>query len=191
MVRTASSSDVTGSDLLVSGTTTLATLLYEHGYTTAAFTGGGAHVDREVVRAGFEEYYVPELIGNYAGSVPRALEWVARRPRAKAPFFLLVHGNDLARIVPEPQVGALITRTDLEFATFMRGLNTQGLLETTVIIVASYDGTALVPLAARAPEVVHKRIETPLKGSAIVPAVFQLLDVQSTSTYLRSEHRIL
>jgi hypothetical protein len=178
-------------DVLVTGTTTLASLLYEHGYTTAAFTGGGEHLAFDMMRVGFETYYAPDTVGNYAGSVPRALEWVAQRPRAKDPFFLFVHGNDLAREVPEAEVGALIARTDLEFATFMRGLNTQQKLGTTVVMVVVHDGASVVPLAVRVPSAAYTRVETLLSPRDVVPILFQLLEVYSTSTATRTDRRIL
>ena len=78
-----------------SSNTTLALLLRDAGYRTAAFTGGGNLSARLGFAAGFALYDEEE--GGLRVSLPRVAEWlrVHRDERAGEPFFLFLHTYDI------------------------------------------------------------------------------------------------
>ncbi|MDD5629079.1 MAG: sulfatase [Elusimicrobia bacterium] len=72
---------------------TLAQVLKEAGYATAAFTGGAGLGRASGLGRGFDVYVDSATFGGFAATLPQALAWLqGRRDR---PFFLFVHGYDV------------------------------------------------------------------------------------------------
>ena len=72
-------------------TDTLAKILKQNNYATAAFTGGGGVHSRFGFDKGFDIYYEP---GNFTGfelSITEALKWLDKNKK----FFLFLHGYDI------------------------------------------------------------------------------------------------
>ncbi len=76
---------------------TVAEILTDHGYQSAAFTAGGHVVAEFGFSQGFQTFHVPSgmdyLFSSLANTVPAALEWLDGRDPTR-PFFLFVHGYD-------------------------------------------------------------------------------------------------
>lgn len=78
---------------LAAGARTLASALKARGYRTAAFTGGFSLSAVTGLDAGFTTYFDAIDRASLSDTVPRALDWLARR-RSGGLFFLFVHGYD-------------------------------------------------------------------------------------------------
>ena len=73
---------------------TLAEILKTQGYATAGFTGNAGVSGNFGYDQGFDVYYYPRgKFGQFAGSVPRALDWLYQNRDRK--FFLFLHGYDV------------------------------------------------------------------------------------------------
>lgn len=76
---------------------TMAAVLKEHGYDTAAFTGGAAMSSQFGYAKGFNVYESPGL--NFDKSVPAAISYLKKRQKqtaqSQAPFFIFLHGFDV------------------------------------------------------------------------------------------------
>lgn len=77
---------------LPAGFVTLAELLRQHGYRTAAFTSGGYVTSAFGLNQGFDVFDSRTETGHFVDRVPLAEQWLAG---ADAPFFLFVHGYDV------------------------------------------------------------------------------------------------
>lgn len=79
---------------LPTGTPTLASVLSQHGWATAAFTGGGHVVPEFGLDQGFQSFSTvdgPFTFGSFFDSVPSATQWIAKQD---GPWFAFVHGYD-------------------------------------------------------------------------------------------------
>ncbi len=234
---------------LAPGIPTLAEILKESGYQTAAFTGDAGVKGEYGYRAGFDEYYDAVPFGGLTGSVPRALAWLKERDRSK-PFFLFVHGYDVHgqhephdgfdyRFAPDGYAGSYtgskeeqgrlrelglggasltvteadvafwrgvydekILKADLEFNAFIKGLEADGLLDSTIIVVVSDHGTEFfehgkvdhghtlygelldVLFAVRMPDATHRIVPDLVSTLDLTPTVLSLLGM-STNVVLK------
>lgn len=75
------------------GAVTLAQILKDRGYKTAAFTGDAGISGSFGYSQGFDEYYDAEMFGGFNSSAPMAVEWLKKNKGSK--FFLFVHGYDV------------------------------------------------------------------------------------------------
>lgn len=83
-----------GTFALPAGTPTLAAALAAHGWSTAAFTGGGHVVSEFGLHQGFDTFRTvggPHSFGSLYDSVPEATAWIADQ---EGPWFAFVHGYD-------------------------------------------------------------------------------------------------
>lgn len=80
------------------GYATMASLLFERGYRTAAFTGGGFMSRRHGMDQGFETYL--SIGRNLTDNIPEAERWL--QTVGDAPFFLFLHGFDPHRPYAPP-----------------------------------------------------------------------------------------
>jgi len=151
---------------------TLTTVLREHGYATAAFTGGANMQPRYGLGRGFDLYHAKSE--HMRENVAPALAWI---DAAKQPFFVFLHGYEphrpyrsdpvdrakLGLADPprdfkerceqgpppadrEPYVGeydGAVRRGDRAVGAFLRGLEERGLLDRTVVIFTSDHGEEL------------------------------------------------
>jgi len=72
---------------------TLALLLKEKGYQTAAFTGDAGVSSVYGYNLGFDQYYDGPPFGGFSDTIPRSIEWLKKR--TDKPFFLFIHGYDV------------------------------------------------------------------------------------------------
>ncbi len=87
---------------LAEDTPTIATLLAEAGYATAAFTDGGYLSAGSGLLNGFEHQTNVEG-GGFARGAEAALAWIMEQP-SERPFFVLIHGEDLRAPYGWPEV---------------------------------------------------------------------------------------
>ncbi len=94
-----------GKTRLPEAATTLAEVLSEEGYSTAAFTGGG-QMDRIFgLDQGFDSYTQPGE-NRFMGTVRRAIQWLEENP--SRPFFLFLHSYEVHHpYEPTPEYLAL------------------------------------------------------------------------------------
>lgn len=74
-------------------TITLAQILKNNGYATGGFTGDAGVGPQFGFNQGFDTYFETETFGGLEGSVPKAIEWLAKNKNK--PFFLFLHGYDV------------------------------------------------------------------------------------------------
>jgi arylsulfatase A-like enzyme len=143
------------------GVPTLAALLRDRGYRTAAFLGSVVLDAGTGVERGFDEYRGLRRSSVDAARrrfrrpadevVDAALEWL--EPNARAPFFAWLHFYDphapntppepyRTRYADDPYAGALAFVDD-QIARVLAALEAQGTLEDTAIIVAGDHGESL------------------------------------------------
>ncbi len=72
---------------------TLAEIFKNNGYVTGGFTGDSGVGKQFGFSQGFDEYYDAQAFGGFDGSVPKALDWLAKNKDKK--FFLFLHGYDV------------------------------------------------------------------------------------------------
>ncbi len=103
---------------------TLPEVLLEHGYRTAAFTGGGQMAKIFGLDQGFEIYREPGA-QHFAGTVRHGIDWMEEN--GDSPFFLFLHNyevhhpyeprdpySDLLRVPYEGELGDVITKELLD-----------------------------------------------------------------------------
>ena len=145
------------------GTTTLARILRDHGYTTAAFLGAPVLDSRFGLNQGFETYFDHFEIGRMEevhldamkrpGNqvVDEALKWLSHRP--SQPMFLWVHLYDAHSPYrpPEPYAGRYpgrpydgeIAFADSQIGRLTAGLAQQGRMEKSLVVLVSDHGESL------------------------------------------------
>ena len=142
---------------------TLAEILRNNGFVTAAFTGD-AGLDKQFgFGQGFDTFFDEVSYGGFDTTVPQAFDWLAKHKDKK--FFLFLHGYDVNpqytpaggydnRYVDEsnvdgknPQISRSvavydekINRTDLKFKDIMDRLQKSGVMGNTLVIVFSDHG---------------------------------------------------
>jgi len=149
---------------------TLAELLQQRGYATAAFTEGGYAVGDFGLDRGFERFESgtgdaqPLGGGRLAPNLDRALAWLGERGRE--PFFLFLHTYEL--LPPYPEAPALAERYDADLAgvdrelgRLWRALEQPELARRTVLVVVGDEGDTL-SAAARGTELTEAALRVPL-----------------------------
>ena len=154
--------DFTG-NRVPSGAATLAKILRDHGYSTAAFIGAPVLDSRFGLNQGFDTYFDHfELAGKEEVHldamkrpgdqvVDEALEWLSHHP--PQPVFLWVHLYDAHSPYrpPQPYAGRYqgrpydgeIAFADAQVGRLLAALTQQGLLEKSLVVLASDHGESL------------------------------------------------
>jgi choline-sulfatase len=145
---------------------TLATLLKQQGYSTAAFVGAAVLDARRGLNRGFDTYSspfqrkigrdnplvinLPELRRKAEDVVEDALRWMAEQPQhSSRPFFVWIHLYDPhSPYDPPPRFRTLVTKpydgeiayADFAMGEFLDDLKKRSLYDSTLIVAASDHG---------------------------------------------------
>jgi arylsulfatase A-like enzyme len=192
---------------LDSSVVTLAEVLHEEGFATAAVVSAAVMARRYGLDQGFETYDEPTSTAERrAGEVNSvALEWLSTRPRDR-PFFLFLHYYDphalydpppaWAQRFPGRPYDAEIAYTDDAIAQILGELDREGVAEQTLVVVTSdhgesfgqhdedthgltlHDGVLRVPLMLRGPGIPAGRVVTgEVSNVSVAPTVLGALGV--------------
>lgn len=220
---------------------TLAQVLKENGYSTAAFTGDAGVTGHFGYNRGFDTYYDKVTFGGFDTTFPLSLEWLNKNKGKK--FFLFIHGYDThgkynlasgfkSKFSPPRYTGRYkgtveeqvnlrnlildqkpldfttqdiefwrawydgkIYEADKRFGNFLAEFSKLGLLDKTIIVVASdhgdeycdhkgfdhgltlYDELIHVPLIIRIPAQKTSSIKEQIRTIDIMPTVLELLQI--------------
>lgn len=194
--------------------TTLAEVLHERGLRTAAFVASSVLAPRRGLEQGFDRYSVGEP-ARCSGATParrraaqvvdEALSWLERYDAE--PFFAWMHLFDTHRPYDLPAdykdryfdpYLAAIAYEDSQIARVIGYLETQGLLTSTLIVVAGdhgeslgdhgeqshgiflYQETLRVPFMVRGPGVSPRRVTTVARLVDVMPTVLDLFGVSTS-----------
>jgi choline-sulfatase len=194
--------------------TTLAEVLRSRGLKTAAFVGSSVLAPNRGLAQGFESY--AEAVPNCSGAAPRrrasevvddALGWL--RSLDRSPFFAWVHLFDTHRPYDLPDEFknrhfdpylAAIAFEDAQVGRLLAYLETQNLLNNTLIVVAGDHGESLgdhgeeshgiflyeealrVPLIIHGGRLVPRRSMSVARLVDVMPTVLDLFDIPSSKS---------
>jgi arylsulfatase A-like enzyme/Tfp pilus assembly protein PilF len=194
---------------------TLAKILHDQGYTTAAFLGAPVLDSRFGLNQGFDTYFdhfeFKDLEEVHLDAVKRrgdqvvdaATKWLESNPRR--PFFLWVHLYDAHApyAPPEPYASRYrgrpydgeIAFADVQVGRLLAALAQQGLLEKSLMVLASdhgeslgehgekthgffvYNSTVHVPLIVQMPGVVPRVVQDEVSLVDVMPTILQALRI--------------